>query len=116
MKKKIFIFYDSNLKAMTFSVCSEADQNIRDSLMLKTINFLLKTYLKHLISSNYLQSKLLHLRHQFLSKLFACLCPRISTMIYVERKRIFFIQFSKVEIIFLHSMEKNKDDFFSRIV
>ena len=27
-----FIFYDTIFKAMTFSVCSEADQNIRDSL------------------------------------------------------------------------------------
>ena len=31
--KILFIFYDSNFKVMTFSVWSEADQNISDRLM-----------------------------------------------------------------------------------
>ena len=32
-RKILFIFYDTIFKAMTFSVCSEADQNISDRLL-----------------------------------------------------------------------------------
>ena len=49
-RKNSFIFHDSNFKAMTFSVRSEADQNISNSLYVqegRTCHYLNKLWYSH---------------------------------------------------------------------